>query len=64
MLEFLFDIVAGLQLCNFLKRRLQHRCFAVKFAKFLEQHLQITASVSRFSSSVLNVRTLVFDVVC
>ena len=30
-----FKRVAGLRLCNIIKKRLQHRCFAVKFAKFL-----------------------------
>ena len=25
----------GLQACNFIKRRLQHRCFPVNIAKFL-----------------------------
>ena len=27
MLEFLLNKVAGLQTCNFIKKRLQHRCF-------------------------------------
>ena len=31
----LFDKVAGLQTCNFNKKRLQYRCFPVNFAKFL-----------------------------
>ena len=36
MLESLFSRVAGLQLLsNFISKRLQHRCFAVKLAKFL-----------------------------
>ena len=30
----LFNKVAGLKACNFIKKRLQHRCFPVKFAKF------------------------------
>ena len=34
MLDFLFNKVAGFQACNFIKKRLQHRCFSVKFAKF------------------------------
>ena len=34
MLEFPSKNVAGLQACNFIKKRLQHRCFSVKFAKF------------------------------
>ena len=42
----LFSIVAGPQACNFIKKRLQDRCFIlVKFAKFLRtpyltEHLQ------------------------
>ena len=36
VLESLFNKVAGLKAYNFIKKRLQHRCFPVKFAKFLE----------------------------
>ena len=35
MLQSLFNNVAGLQACNFIKKILQHRCFPMKFAKFL-----------------------------
>ena len=35
VLESLFNNVAGLQACNFIKKILQHRCFPMKFAKFL-----------------------------
>ena len=35
VLESLFDKVAALHACNFIKKRLQHRCFAVNIAKFL-----------------------------
>ena len=35
MLEFLFDKVADPQACNFIKKRLQHSCFSVEFAKSL-----------------------------
>ena len=34
MLESLFNEITGLQACNFIKKRLQHRCFPMKFAKF------------------------------
>ena len=34
MLEFLINNVAG-KTCNFIKRRLQHRCFPMNIAKFL-----------------------------
>ena len=64
MLEPLFDNIAGLNPAAFLKKDPNtevHRGFPVKFAKILEQLLSITsanaASLSRFSSSVLNVRT-------
>ena len=36
-LDFLFNKVAGFQACNFTKKRLQHRCFSVKFAKSLRE---------------------------
>ena len=35
LLESLFNKVAGLLACNFIKKRLQHRCFPVNVAKFL-----------------------------
>ena len=35
VLESLFIKVAGLKVCNFIKMRLQHKCFSVKYAKFL-----------------------------
>ena len=34
-LEFLFKKVAGLQACNFIEKRLQHKCFSVKIEKSL-----------------------------
>ena len=48
-LESLFNKVADLQVRNFIKKRLQHNCFPVKFANFLKntyfaEHLQTTAS--------------------
>ena len=50
MLESVFNKAAGLQVCNFVKKRLQHRCYVVKFAKlgilFFTEHLfTVTASV-------------------
>ena len=33
--QSLFNKVAGLQACNFIKKRLQHSCFPAKFANFL-----------------------------
>ena len=35
MLESLFNRLAGFKICNFLKKRLQHRCFPVNIAEFL-----------------------------
>ena len=35
VLESLFNKVADLQLCNFIKKRLRQSFFSVKFAKFL-----------------------------
>ena len=45
MLESIFSKVAGLIRCNCIQKRLQHRCFPVKFGKFLRtpfftKHLQ------------------------
>ena len=34
-LESLFDKVVGLQACNFIKKKIQHKSFSVKLAKFL-----------------------------
>ena len=34
VLDPLFDKVAAFQACNFIKKRLQHMCFPVKFVKF------------------------------
>ena len=35
MLEFRFNIVAILQACYFIKKRLQNRCFPTNIVKFL-----------------------------
>ena len=35
VLESLFNKVAGLQACNFIKKKLQRGCFPVKFTKLL-----------------------------
>ena len=45
VLESVFDKVAGLRVWDFITKKLQQRCFPVKFAKslrtpFLTQHLQ------------------------
>ena len=33
--ESLFNKSASLQVCNFVKKRLRHKCFHLKFVKFL-----------------------------
>ena len=38
VLEYLFNKVVGLKTCNVIKKRLQHRWFHVKFAKFSRTH--------------------------
>ena len=35
LLESLFNKASGLKTCNVIKKRLQHSCFPVKFAKYL-----------------------------
>ena len=35
VLESLFNKVVGREACNFIKKRLQHRCFPMNIAKFL-----------------------------
>ena len=50
MLESLFNKVAGLQGCSFIKKRLQHRCFFCEYYKlfknsYFEEHLKTAASV-------------------
>ena len=39
VLESLLNKVADLKDCKFIKKRLQHWCFLVKFAKFLRTHI-------------------------
>ena len=36
MLKPLLNKIAGLELASFYKKRLQHKCFPVKFAKLLK----------------------------
>ena len=46
VLEPLFNKVAGFQTYNFIKKRLQHRCFPMKFAKFLRKFFYRTPPVA------------------
>ena len=54
MLEILFNKVAGLQACNFIKKRLQHRCFSVKFAKSLRASFLQNTSGDCFWKYLMN----------
>ena len=47
MQESIFNRVTGLKACNFVKKKLQHRCFPVKPAKFLKTY---PAAASEFCS--------------
>ena len=49
MLKSHFNKVADQKACNFVKKKLRHRCFPVKFAKFFRtpfftEHLCVAAS--------------------
>ena len=49
VLESLFNQVPGLQCCNIINKRLQHKCFHVNIAKYLEntyfeEHMRTAAS--------------------
>ena len=64
----LFNKVAGLQTCNFIKNRLQYRCFPVNFAKFLGTPIlkniyeQLLLYLKCYTSSIVNevIRTIFF----
>ena len=47
-MESLFDKVAGLKSCNFIKKRFQHNCFPVSNAIYIyfKKHLRTAISVS------------------
>ena len=44
MLQSLFNKVAGLKICNSVRKRLQHRCFPVKFEKISKNGTRKIAS--------------------
>ena len=48
VLESFFKKIAGPQACNFIKKRLRHGCFPVKFAKFLRATFLQNTSVGCF----------------
>ena len=52
MLGSLFEKAAGLQVCNFLKKRLQHKCFPVNIAILppqASQPQQFSALVAKYT---------------
>ena len=51
VLESLFYKVAGLKVCSFIKKRLQHMCFSVKFAilKTLFYRIHLVAASGKIS---------------
>ena len=54
---FSLDKVAYHQACNFIKKRLQHRCFTVNFAKLLKALCRTPQeNVSNFNSTFLTLR--------
>ena len=52
-----FNKVAGQKACNFIKNRLQHRCFHVHFAKLLRATLLQSTSSACFCSYIVRVKT-------
>ena len=48
VLKFLLDKVAGPETCNFIENRFQHRCFPVKFAKFIRTPFLQNTSIGYF----------------
>ena len=50
MLESLFNKAAGLQVCTFIKKILQHRCFPMIIAKFLR--IPILENILRTAATV------------
>ena len=54
MLEFRFNKVPHLQTCIFIKKRLQYRCFSVKFAKSLRASSLQNASGGCFWKYLMN----------
>ena len=69
VLESLFSKVASLEACNFIKKRLQHRCFPVNIAKFLRKFYLKNTTGGCFctlnSSGILNgkLMTYIFNII-
>ena len=61
VLEFLSNKFAGLQACNFIKKRLQHRCFSVKFSKSLRASFLRYTSGGCFWKYLMNSLIIVYE---
>ena len=59
MLEFLFIVVVDLQDCNFIKKRLQYRCFPVIIAKFLKEKLLYRTPPVAASNLFVRIHTVI-----
>ena len=68
VLESLFSKVANLETCNFIKKRLLHRCFPVKNGKFFRKfYLKKTTSgcfCTLNSSGIIYIYIFHFKVIC
>ena len=62
VLKSIFNKVTGSQACNFIKKRLQHRCFPDKFSKFLRtpRWLLLKQLPQKISSAVVFTHDVVF----
>ena len=58
MLKFRFNKIAGFQAKNSIKKRLQHRCFSVKFAK---EHLFYRALPVAASGNLMKSLFIAYD---
>ena len=57
MTQSLFNKVADTKVCNFIKKRLQHSCFPIKFAKYQETlFLYKAPPVTASESSTIDVQ--------
>ena len=61
ILKSLFNKVAGLRSCNFIRKRLRHRCFAVKFEEFLRTTFLKNTSSGCFCSWTLSFSIMDFE---
>ena len=61
MLESLFNKYSGLKACNFIKKRLQHSWFPVKFAKFFRTLFLQNTSGGCFWKYLMNSPFIAFE---